>query len=324
MFICLGGGCLKLDLMSNTLARLVERSTVVSYYISFDIGGTYTKFGILDESFNVIECDQFPTQAYRGGREIINQVIGKVNDYLTKYPLEGVAISSAGIIDPFKGEVIFAANAIPNYIGVKIIEMVETQTGLKTEVNNDVKCFALCEKALGNAQDVTNFLTLTIGTGIGGAIYIGDKLYYGTSFSAGEWGRVLINGRCFEDLASITALINRAKEIIEDKEWTGRAIFDLYDQNHPDAVKVVNEFYENLGTGITNLIYIFNPQRVLIGGGITQRSSFLDELLTAINKIIIPKLLEDTQIMTTKYSNHSGMLGALVHFFNMQKLRNLK
>ncbi|MDF2698689.1 MAG: hypothetical protein K0Q49_245 [Haloplasmataceae bacterium] len=287
-------------------------------YLAFDIGGTDIKYGLIDETCHFIFTEVTPTHAYNGGLSIIKKIITLTNQLKEKYKIDGIAISTAGIIDPFKGEVIYATNAIPNYIGVKIKELIEQETGILAEVDNDVNCFAMCEKFIGNASECHNFITLTIGTGVGGAIYLNDQMYYGNDFSAGEWGRMLVFDQTFEEVASITGLINLANKHIGPSNWNGKKIFDLYDQNDVNAKIAVDTFYKHLSTGIINLIYIFNPEKVILGGGVTARGDkFINELLQNVKARIEPKFI--TTIEIAKFSNGSGMIGALYHFLDMQK-----
>jgi predicted NBD/HSP70 family sugar kinase len=288
--------------------------------ISFDIGGTDIKYGIIQDDYQILMHDLIPTEAFNGGMSIINRVIDIILLLKKDYPLSGVAISTAGIIDPFTGVVIHATNAIPGYIGINIKETIKQKTGLDCEVLNDVKCFALCEQKLGNALNVKNFITLTVGTGIGGAIYLNDQLIFGNGFSAGEWGRMIINGHKFEDVASVSGLIKFANQYIREDQWNGKLIFDLYDQEDPKAKIVVDLFYHHLATGIINLIYIFNPDVVIVGGGITARKDkFHRELSRYIQERIEPRFIKQDTLRLSKFSNHSGMLGALIHFQNMHE-----
>jgi predicted NBD/HSP70 family sugar kinase len=290
----------------------------MNQYICFDIGGTDIKYGIIKENGEILFHDKMKTEAWNGGNSIIERVIDKIltikNTY-SNHVFKGVTVSSAGIIDPYKGEVLYATNAIPNYIGVKIKEKIETATGFLTEVENDVNCFALCEANLGVARDCQNFITLTIGTGVGGAIYLNNQLNHGHGYSAGEWGRMQVLDKKFESVASITGLIQLANQYIQPKEWDGLQIFNLYDQGHPQAKQAVDTFYTYLATGIMNLIYIFNPEKVVIGGGITGRGEkFVTEITSHLSQIIEPRFLKQTKIACAMYSNQSGMIGALYHF----------
>lgn len=286
-------------------------------YMVFDIGGTNIKYGILKEDYSFSFHDAMPTDGKQGGHQIMERIIGKTLEYRDR--VAGVAISSAGIIDPNCGKVIHTTGTIPGYTGLPIKAIVEEKTNLPCEVLNDVKCFALAEHMLGSARGTKDSITLTIGTGIGGAIIANGQLIYGKDFSAGEWGRIMINGEQFEALASITGLIRHANELIGPNDWNGVNIFKLYDAGHQQAKEAVDRFYSYLAIGISNLIYIFNPEKVVIGGGITARGNkFLNELKDAIQRVIEPFFFERTEIVLSKFQNQSGMIGALIHFQQKQ------
>lgn len=295
----------------------------MNHYLCFDIGGTKIKYGILSEDYKIIMHDQMDTEAKKGGPSIVDKVIEKTHEVKKTITLSGIAISTAGVIDPYEGVVVNATDAIPNYIGVRIKDTIEQRTGLTVEVQNDVNCFALCEKVMGNGFNCRHFITLTIGTGIGGAIHVNDQMYYGNGFSAGEWGRMYINDQTFESLASMTGLIRLANQSIEPRDdWNGEKIFSLYDQGDVRAIHVVQWYYRYLAQGVTNLIYIFNPERVIIGGGITNRTTFISELNEAVKEIIDQTFYNQTEIVSAKYKNHSGMIGALYHYHFMQRQRH--
>lgn len=288
-------------------------------YLAFDIGGTAIKYGIINSESEILFHSQIDTEAHLGGPSIIKKVIKIGRDLLAQYKdIEGVAISSAGQIDVHTGTVIGAGDTIPEYIGLKIKSQVENALQLPVEVRNDVDCAALCEKWVGG-HEAKNFITLTIGTGIGGAIIMNDELYTGHSFSAGEVGYMLVEGEQFEKVASVSALIKMAKSNIDDRDWTGEEIFSLYDSGDDEARKVVHQFYKYLGIGLSNLIYIFNPEKIVLGGGITGRGDqFLHEVREETEKYTVPNIFKNTEIVLAKHSNQSGILGAVYHFIQTQ------
>ena len=288
-------------------------------YLAFDIGGTKIKYGIVNENGDIITHDLVDTEANKGGDALIDKVIATAKKLIPNYQVEGVAVSTAGQVNIKTGEVIGASDAIPNYIGVNIKKKITDALGLPVTVRNDVDCAGLGEQWLGN-HGKRNFIALTVGTGVGGSIVIDEKMYSGHAYSAGEWGYMLIEGEPFEDNASISGLIRFAKRYKEDREWNGKEIFDLYDQGDPDIAKAVQQFYKHLAIGITNLIYIFNPEKVIIGGGLTARGdTFLNELCEEIQKHIQPSFYNNTEIGLAKLSNHAGMIGAVYHHMNEQQ-----
>lgn len=278
------------------------------YYISFDIGGTYIKYGIFDSNYIIIEKNKQETKAFLGGEHIQNEVINVINYYKQKYQLTGVAISTAGVVDYINGSIIYANDIIPNYTGLELAKRIYEITSLKVSVENDVKCFALSHILCNN----NDFLMIAIGTGIGGSIVINKKVYHGITNSAGEFGQMLVNNAKFESVASMTSLINYANQLglnIKD----GLEVFNLYDNNDTLAINAVNSFYRNLATGIVNLGYIFNFPKIILGGGITNRKTFLRELMIEVNNIADPAYFK-TKIEISPNTNDGGMIGALVHF----------
>ncbi|MBS4202218.1 ROK family protein [Bacillus sp. FJAT-49732] len=291
----------------------------MNQYVAFDIGGTQIKYGIVDEAGNIISHGLMDTEAHKGGLSIIEKVIAKGQKIIQDYSVEGIAISTAGQVDFNTGTIVGAGDTIPNYTGVEIKKLVTEALGLPVEVRNDVDCAALGEQWLGG-HDVNNFIALTVGTGIGGAIVIDGNMYSGHTFSAGEWGYMLIEGEPFEKVASVSGLINLARQFKEDREWTGKEIFALYDEGDADIKLAVDTFFKHLAIGITNLIYIFNPQKVIVGGGITARGErFLKEIQQEVQKYIQPSIYINTEIVLAKLSNHAGMVGAVYNFIKRRQ-----
>ncbi|MEH7235333.1 ROK family protein [Bacillus sp. JJ1562] len=289
--------------------------------LAFDIGGSHIKYGIIYESGEVIQHSLMDTEAHLGGHSIINKVIEVGRRILQNHQIAGVAISTAGQVNFHTGTIVGAGDTIPYYKGLEIKQLVTAALQVPTEVRNDVDCVALCELWKGN-HEANNFITLTIGTGIGGAIVIHNKLYSGHSFSAGEWGYMLIDGQPFEKVASISGLVQLAKEYKNNRAWTGKEIFSLYDSGDIQIKKAIDEFYRHLAIGISNLIYIFNPEKVVIGGGVTGRGDqFLEEIRSEVQKYTQPSIYHNTGIVLSKFSNQSGMIGAVYHFLEMQKTR---
>ncbi|MBO1004816.1 ROK family protein [Pseudogracilibacillus auburnensis] len=283
-------------------------------FLAFDIGGTQIKYGLVDESGKILSDWLMDTEAHNGGQSIIDKVIQAGKAIMADHQIAGVAISTAGQVDYQTGTIMGASDAIPNYVGIEVKKQISEALGLPVEVRNDVDCAGLGEQWLGN-HGVDHFIALTVGTGVGGAIVIDGKMYSGHAFSAGEWGYMLVEGEPFEHNASITGLIKFAKKYKEDRDWNGKEIFDLYDQGDADIQLAVQSFYRYLAIGISNLIYIFNPEKVIVGGGVTARGElFLNELRQAVEQYLQPSFYKNTEIVLATLSNHAGMVGAVYHF----------
>lgn len=288
-------------------------------YLAFDIGGTLIKYGVVSEKGECFDHYLMDTEAHLGGPAIIQKVIQAGQRMLDQFKdIKGIAISSAGQIDVHKGTVIGAGDTIPNYKGLEIKKIVHKTLDLPVEVRNDVDCAALCELWLGEHQ-IKNFITITVGTGVGGAIIINRELFSGHTYSAGELGYMLVEGKQFENVASVAGLIEMVKQYKEDHEWTGKKIFEQYDAGDPKVKRAVKTFYKHLGIGISNLIYIFNPEKVIIGGGITERGEkFLHEVQEVVKQYTEPNIYANSKIVLAKHFNYSGMVGAVYNFLQRQ------
>ena len=143
-------------------------------YISIDIGGTAIKYGIIGEDATVFSRDETPTRAEQGGPAILQRVIDLTEALLQTTTASGICISTAGMVDPVRGEIFYAAPLIPNYAGTCFKQVLETKFGLPCEVENDVNCAGLAEYRSGAAQGSRSMVMLTIGTGIANLCYVLD------------------------------------------------------------------------------------------------------------------------------------------------------
>jgi len=290
-------------------------------YLAFDIGGTDLKYGILTNNFDIIYKNKVPTEALLGGMHIINNIIKIGKELLKTHIVVGVAVSSGGTIDWINGTVVSASDSIPNFVGLELKKLLEDAFKLPVSVENDVNCAALCENTLGVSKHAKNVATLTIGTGIGGALIFNNELYRGHAFSAGEWGYMNILGSRYESIAATKALVEKSQVNIGSFIKNGIDVFSLYDNHDTKASILVAEFYNNLSIGIANIIYCFNPEIVVLGGGITSRPTFILELMPYIEKNLNEYMLKNTRIVAAQFKNDAGLLGALVHHIRCFSIR---
>ena len=137
--------------------------------LAFDIGGTEIKCAFCDENFNLTEKKSIPTNAHEGGERIIERILEIIKSCSG---IDRIGISTAGQVNSVKGEIIYATDSIPGYTGTKIKEIIESETGIPTAVENDVNSAAIGEAVFGAAKGCESFVCLTYGTGIGGAVFI--------------------------------------------------------------------------------------------------------------------------------------------------------
>lgn len=289
--------------------------------LAFDIGGTEIKYAFCDENFNLTEKKSIPTNAHEGGKRIIERVIEIIKSCDV---IDRIGISTAGQVDSQKGMIVYATDSIPGYTGTKIKEIIEAETGIPTAVENDVNSAALGEAVFGAAKDCKSFICLTYGTGIGGAIFLNNKLFTGNSFSAGEFGHIVThaNGKsctcggcgCYETYASASALVNSVKEKL-GKSMNGREIFNNF--NNPEIRKIIDEWIDEIVIGLKSLIYIFNPSLIVAGGGIMNEAYITDEINNRLQKELMASFRK-VKVVKAQMGNDANKLGAAFLAANIQ------
>lgn len=294
----------------------------MKYYVSFDIGGTSIKHGVIDETGEIVTRGEVPTEARtKGGPGIIEKVKYMITDYQTAYTLSGICVSTAGMVDCEKGEVFYASPLIPDYTGTKIKEILEYEFGIPCEVENDVNCAGLAESISGAGKGHGICLCLTIGTGIGGCIVMGQKVYHGYSNSACEVGYIKIDGAEYQELASSRVLVQKVegRRGLKPGTLNGKIIFQGAGAGDETCMQAINEMTEVIGKGIATICYVLNPEIVILGGGIMAQKEYLyDKIKAAMEHHLIPAIAERTKLAFAEHQNEAGMLGAFYHFRNRQ------
>lgn len=296
-------------------------------YVCIDVGGTAIKYGIIKEDLNFIKTYEIDTEAQKGGQNILDKIINIVENFKNDYEIAGVCISTAGMVDCEKGEIIYASSLIPNYTGINIKEAIEKKLNIHCEVENDVNCAALAEHFVGGAKGSNISLCLTIGTGIGGSIIINNEVYHGAFGSGGEVGYMNMMGSTFQELGSSSALVKKVASMknIEAQKIDGKYIFENAKTGDKDCIKAIDDMIEVLGQGIANICYIINPEVVVLGGGIMAQEEYLyDKIKSSIDKNLIPFISNKTKLVFALNGNKAGMLGAYFNFKNMEKKRKLR
>lgn len=294
-------------------------------YLGIDIGGTEIKYGIIDDNGNIESSYSKDTEALKGADNLINSIENIIQNIIKIENIKGIGISTAGQVNRKKGEIIFATDTISGWTGVKLKKIIEDKFNIPCYVDNDVNCACLGYMWKDIKEDYKDFIFLTLGTGIGGAIVINGKLYTGSNFIAGEFGHMTIckdgerctcgSKGCFERYASTSALIRRAKQKLklpEGFKLSGKYIFEKAKNNEKEYVDVINEWSYDVAIGIKNIVHIFNPSLIIIGGGISAQGDYLIKFIQKhMDKIIMPSFLEEMIIKTSPSGNKAGMLGSI-------------
>ena len=278
-----------------------------------DIGGTSIKSAIFRNGC-LYEVKETDTNAILGG----NYVINRAKEILKSYgDFDGIGISTAGQVDFEKGKIRYANNNIPGYTGMPIKEILDTEFQVPVIVENDVNAAAIGEAHYGAGIGFQNFICLTYGTGVGGAIVLNGDIYRGSTFSAGEMGAMIIHPEdrdamkdmysgCYEKYASTSALVSKVSSI-DHSITNGREIFKALDRKEIKAA--VDQWIQEISFGLSSLIHIFNPSCVILGGGVMEQEYILDHVKENV-MINIMESYRNVLITKTELGNKAGMFGA--------------
>ena len=283
-------------------------------FICFDVGGTAIKQGIFSVEGELLEKDEFPTP-HNDKESFYQSILNVIEEYERTYEIQGIGLSMPGFIDPNEGKAI-TAGALYTLYEEKIVEVLQQNISYPIAIENDANCAALAEQATGHAQETANFLLITIGTGIGGAIVLNNELFRGNTFRAGEFGLMHIDvaNRPFmtaHELASTSALVRNYKKY---KGLTPETVVDarvIMQEKEIDSG--VQELFEQWITYLAALIFnsstFFNPEKILLGGGISADETLIPTLIKQLEKDNSWQEMK-TIIQNCKYYNEAGLRGA--------------
>ncbi len=309
------------------------------FLIGIDLGGTNVYMVLVDTKGKIYAEKHFPTLAEKGPDFVIDNIILELKNLVNTngYSIKDIwriGIGSPGPLDSKKG-IVYGAVNLPGWKYVKLKEKVQKATEIKTAVDNDANCAIYGEKWLGAGKKYNNIIGLTLGTGIGGGIIINGKLIRGINYNAGEIGHMSLNpdgilckckGKgCFEQYASASAIANIAKEKIRQgkksiiteivkgdlNKITSKVVYEGLLANDELAKEIWNEFIKYLATGIRNILHIFNPEVVIIAGGVINAGEKLFvPLREAVKKQTFEIIYNAAKIVPASLSERAGAIGA--------------
>lgn len=291
-------------------------------YVAIDIGGTMIKYGLISEEGHILEKHMMATEAEQGGPGIMSKVMTIIDYFNANHTLSGICLSSAGMVNPDKGEIFFSGPTIPNYAGTQFKSVLEQKYRIPCEIENDVNCAGLAEVVSGSAKRSKVTLCLTIGTGIGGCLLTESDVFHGYSNSACEIGYLPMGEANFQELASTTTLVRSVAEAHSENvsDWNGYRVFEEAKKGNSICITEIDRMVDYLGRGIATICYVVNPQTVVLGGGIMGQKEYLKEKIEeSINRHLLSSLAEKTTLVFAHYENDAGMLGAFYHFMNIHR-----
>lgn len=280
--------------------------------VSLDIGGTSIKSGVWDGAC-VEERREVETNAKRGGAYVMERAKEIIRTYGV---FDAIGISTAGQVNSGEGYIRYANENIPGYTGMRIRDLLQEEFGVPVAVENDVNAAAIGEGQFGAGVHDEDFLCVTYGTGVGGAVVIGHKIYTGSAYSAGEFGGILIHPEdvregcpfdgCYEKYASTTALVAKAKAF--DPSLTdGRAVFARLGE--PEIQQILDQWMDEIVHGLLSLIHIFNPSCIILGGGVMAQPYILEGVRKKAYARMISSF-SNVKILQAELGNQAGLLGA--------------
>ncbi len=278
-----------------------------------DIGGTSVKSGLWEDD-RLTDIRETDTNASRGGEYVMQTVLSILRE---QKDVQAIGISTAGQVNSADGSIVYANENLPGYTGMKIRERLEKEFHVPVAVQNDVNSAAVGEGYYGAGKGHENFLCLTYGTGVGGAIVTGGKIYSGAGYSAGEFGAIVVHPEerdvsrdsfsgCYERYASTTALVQLLRREYPEIN-NGREIFARLSE---DGVRtLVDQWIGEIVYGLTTLVHIFNPSLIILGGGVMEQPYVLEKVKAQLKGQIMSSFA-DVEICPAKLGNTAGMLGA--------------
>ncbi len=270
------------------------------YRLGIDLGGTNIVAGLVNKDYKIVARASCKTNVPRPESEICDSMAEVAKKAVAKAGItmenvESIGIGVPGAVNPKTGVIEYSANLF--FHNWEVVKMMEERLGTKVIIENDANAAALGEYLAGSAKGAKNAVAITLGTGVGGGIIIDGKIYSGSNYAGAELGHMVIvkDGKecgcgrkgCWEAYASATGLINLTKQKIlsgkldysymlkqcdgDINKVNGKTAFDAAAAGDPDAQEVLDEYFGYLATGLVNIINIFQPDVLCIGGGISNQ-----------------------------------------------------
>ncbi|PLT28804.1 ROK family protein [Peribacillus deserti] len=298
-------------------------------YMVFDVGGSKVKYAVINENGDFLFKGDYPSSRnnFEQFREDILEITMKNKK---PFHIAGIAFSCPGGVDSEVG-IIGGASALPCIHGPNFKEIFSQAAGLPVEIENDANCAALGEVWKGAASENQNVMFTVIGTGIGGAVIKDRKIHKGANLHGGEIGYMVLNVldeeghytfKTWSELASTGSLVRKVAKMkgIQQHELDGKKIFNAAETGDEDCKKAIDDFYLSLAQGIFNIQYVYDPEKIILGGAISSREDLIDEIYKKLDIILSSVRIAKVRpvIESCQYKNDANLLGALYHFLQRQ------
>ncbi len=314
--------------------------------LAVDLGGTRMRVALIDKRGRILKKYAERTKGSQGPQQVMERLAGHLKDVAADVPVGSILGLGVGVAGPTNSRTgaMFRPPNLPSWHGFSPKAILEGALGLPVVIGNDASLAALGVHRFGAGKGLSNLLYLTISTGVGGGIIIGGKLYEGSRGFAGELGHILIdrngpacacgsNG-CLESLASGTAIAHIAKERLVSEKGSSLLRIAGGDIDKVDAemvaqaaksgddlaLGVMNEAAYNLGLGLVVLLNVFDPDMIVLGGGVSQElDMMMPHILEAIRSQAMTQHKDPVPIVQSKLGDDVGLLGAAALVFDKLK-----
>jgi predicted NBD/HSP70 family sugar kinase len=300
----------------------------VKNFIVFDIGGSAVKWSVIMENGEFVESSKFNVPSNK--EEFFSELAKITNEMKEKHEVKGIAISAPGAVDSETG-IIGGLSAIPYIHGPNFKEILKSATGLNAELENDANCAALGECWLGAGKDNQDLAFVVCGSGIGGAIVKDKKIHGGIHKHGGEFGYCSITCELegepkftsWSQAGSTTALAKNVAKLkgLESGTLDGVEVFELCNKGDEIAIKEVNKYYFIMAVGIYNIQYTYDPEVIILGGAISERDEYVDEINKRLDALMNSDLEGTIKpvLKTCQFGNDANKLGALYNYIQRQR-----
>ncbi len=309
------------------------------YLGGIDLGGTKILSLVASNKGETLGQDRRPTRAREGPQVVIAGMVDSLRTAAAKAGLDVGRLAGVGVVSPgpldYASGVIEDSPNLPGWRGVPLADEMCAALGVPVFVDNDANAAGLGECVFGAGRGYRHVIYVTVSTGIGGGIVVDGQVYRGTSGAAGEVGHQVVEdggplcscGRrgCLEELASGTAIAHRARELVaegkgariaalagQNEPPTARAVHQAAREGDPEARRIIEEAGHYLGVGLANLVNIFNPELIIIGGGLTKMGRMLlDPARQVVRREPFAQARRDVRIVRAALGDRVGALGAV-------------
>lgn len=305
----------------------------MQYVVGVDLGGTKVATALQDENGKILKRVQYATNRFKTAEEVIDGLVASVNEVRGDYPIVGVGVASPGAVDTNRGVILKGTN-LPDWTNIPLQAKMQEQLHLPVKVVNDANAAAWGEYYVGAGKGSRTMIYVTISTGIGAGIVFNRKLFIGHNGYAGELGHTVVqqDGElcgcgekgCWEAYASGTSMARIANEAAK-KEATlmtklaseegvsinAKHLFSAAKLGDSVASHVVDEVTNSIAVGLKNIIHTFNPDLIVIGGGVSLAGDALFKpMIEKTRKIVLAPYRDTFNIMPAMLGDEVGIVGA--------------